>query len=110
MAWSLPLNPSATSTTSSKRELSCSRSIATLSTASSATGFISHGLVYDVPEPVPTNRNVRAAIGIPRPVDDHRAPLDVAVIDEAPKPAVIAAVAVITHHEDLALGHHGRPV
>src|SRR5512135_140940 len=46
-----------------------------------------------------------AAVGVPRPVEDHRLAFHERAREPAPEAAVLAVVAIVPHHEELALRH-----
>src|SRR6266853_2795869 len=66
-------------------------------------------LAHEMAEPPPSDAEQSTALTVPRPVDDQSITFDLVAIDEAPEAAVVAAIAVITHHEVLAIGNFHRP-
>src|SRR5208282_5548753 len=55
----------------------------------------------DHAEARPSHRHPPVVIGVPRPIDHERLALDIVLIDEAPKAAVVTFIAIVAHREDL---------
>src|SRR6266508_3007988 len=64
-------------------------------------------LVNQIAETLPTDPPVSA---IPGPVDQKGLAADIIEIDESPKAAVIAPIAIIAHDEDMILRNHLWPI
>src|SRR5581483_1606122 len=59
-------------------------------------------------ETTPANAQERSVVRAPRPIYEHRAAFDLVELHESPEAAVIAAVAVVAHHEEFAGRHRHR--
>src|SRR5215469_612566 len=57
----------------------------------------------------PSNWQQPACVTVPRPVNDQRPPFHVVLVGESPIPAVLAVIAVVSHHKQAPGGDFERP-